>query len=144
LLGDAAVAAHVFHEIYLHFNWHTHNDQPVLTAQLERDVYAFVRERCARTEGVYFLGIGGTETHVHLIVKIEPSLCPSTFVGDLKGACAHAANEAATRQVLRWQRGFGVVSFAKTHLKSMLGYVEDQKKHHAQGKLKPILERDAF
>lgn len=138
------MAAHVFHEIYLHFNWHTHRDEPLLSPELEGDVHAFIRERIAKTEGVYFLGIGGTETHVHLIVKMEPSLCPSSFIGDLKGACSHAANEAATRQVLRWQRGFGVVSFAKTHLKGMLGYVEHQKQHHARGKLKPILERDAL
>lgn len=135
------MAAHVFHEIYLHFNWHTQGDLPLLTPQLERDVHAFVRDRCARTERAYFLGIGGTTTHVHLIVKLEPSLCPSAFIGDLKGACARAMNAKAGRQLVRWQRGFGVVSFAKTHLKGMLRYAQRQKEHHVKGQLKEMLER---
>jgi putative transposase len=138
------MAAHVFHEIYLHFNWHTQGDLPLLKPQLEQDVYAFIRERCARTEGAYFLGIGGTEDHIHLVVKLEPSIAPSVFIGDLKGACARAANKAAGRQALRWQRGFGVVSFAKTHLKGVLAYVEKQKEHHARGTAREALERGAF
>jgi len=138
------MAAHVFHEIYLHFNWHVQDDLPLLTPRLEPEVYAFIRERCRGTEGAYFLGIGGTGDHIHLIVKLEPSIAPSAFIGDLKGACARAANKAAARQVVRWQRGFGVVSFAKTHLKGMLGYVENQKAHHARNDLKQMLERSVF
>ena len=138
------MAAHVFHEIYLHFNWHTQGDLPLLTPQLECDVYAFIRQRCRVTEGAYFLGIGGTEDHIQLVVKLEPSIAPSAFIGDLKGACARAANKAATRQVLRWQRGSGVVSFAKTHLKGMLRYVQRQKEHHVKGQLKEMLERAVF
>ncbi len=138
------MSAHVFHEIYLHFNWHTQDDLPLLKPDLERDVHAFIRERCARTEGAYFLGIGGTKDHIHLVVKLEPSIAPSVFIGDLKGACARAANKAAKRQTLRWQRGFGVVSFAKKHLKGVLAYVEKQKEHHAKGDLKAALERGTF
>jgi len=138
------MATHVFHEIYLHFNWHTQDDLPLLKPALARDSYAFIRKRCAQTEGVYFLGIGGTENHIHLVVKLEPSIAPSILIGDLKGACARAANKAAGRQVLRWQRGFGVVSFAKKHVKGVLAYVEKQKQHHAKGELREILERAAF
>ena len=138
------MAAHVFHEIYLHFTWHTQDDLPLLKPGFEDDAYTFIRERCAQTEGAYFLGIGGTEDHIHLVVKLEPSIAPSTFLGDLKGACARAANKAAGRQVLRWQRGFGIVSFAKKHLKGVLAYVKNQKQHHAKGDLKTTLERSGF
>ena len=138
------MAAHVFHEIYLHFTWHTQGDLPLLTPQLERDTHAFIRERCAQTEGAYFLGIGGTSTHIHLVVKLEPSIAPSLFLGDLKGAVARAANKARGRQSIRWQRGSGVVSFAKKHVKPVLAYVANQKRRHAGGDLRDALERATF
>jgi hypothetical protein len=35
-------------------------------------VHDFLRDRRRRTKGVYFHAIGGTETHIHLAVNIEP------------------------------------------------------------------------
>ena len=54
------MSSHVFHEIYLHFNWHTKDDLPLLTSDLEPLVHDYLRQRCRQTKGVYFHGIGGT------------------------------------------------------------------------------------
>jgi len=65
------MSSHVYHEIYLHLNWHTKLDAPILTGALEELTHCLVRERCRRMKGVYFHEIGGTDTHVHLAVNIE-------------------------------------------------------------------------
>lgn len=132
---------HVFDEIYLHFNWHTQSNLPLLSDSIEQAVHTFLRDRCRATKGVRFCGIGGTADHLHLVVKVEPFLAPSKLVGDLKGASAREINKHARSQSLRWQRGFGVVSFAKRHLKGVLQYVARQKEHHASGAVKDTLER---
>jgi putative transposase len=75
------MASHVFHEIYLHLNWHTKGDSPLLIPALEQPVPDFLRERCAKIKGVYFHAVGGTLDHIHLAVNIEPSVCISDFVG---------------------------------------------------------------
>jgi putative transposase len=134
---------HVFDEIYLHLNWHTQDDLPLVRDSLETAVHAFIRARCRATKGVRCLGIGGTADHVHLVVKVEPFVTPSKLVGDLKGASAREMNKRVGRQTLRWQRGFGVVSFAKRHLKGVLDYVAQQKQHHSAGATRDTLERHA-
>jgi len=137
------MGSHVFDEIYLHFNWHTQGDLPLLQDTTEVEVHAFLRERCRATKGVRFLGVGGTADHVHLVVKVEPFIAPSKLVGDLKGASAREINKRTRRQSLRWQRGFGVVSFAKRHLKGVLDYVGQQKEHHSAGTAREALEKHA-
>ncbi|HUY93414.1 MAG TPA: IS200/IS605 family transposase [Pirellulales bacterium] len=104
---------HVFHEIYLHINWHAKSNHPLLTAKLEPLVHDFVRQRCRQTKGVYLHGVNGTATHVHLAVNLEPSVCISDLIGELKGACSYEMNRQARYKAIEWQRGFGVVSFGK-------------------------------
>jgi len=135
------MSSHVFHEIYLHFNWHTKQDQPQLTPRLEPGVHEFLRARIRHTKGVYFQGIGGTETHVHLAVNIEPFVCLSDFIGDLKGASSFEINKRERFKALEWQRGYGVVSFGKKNLDWVLRYIANQKEHHARGRIQEWLER---
>lgn len=137
------MSTHVFHEIYLHLNWHTKNDAPLLTPQVETLVFQMLRQRCVETPGVYFHAIGGTEIHNHLVINIEPQVCISDFVGKLKGGVSHDINEHSGRKVLEWQRGFGVVSFSKNQLAWVIEYVNNQKKHHVQGTLSLKLEETA-
>ena len=44
------MAAHVFHEIYLHLTWHTKGSRPPITPELELEVFEFLRARCAKTK----------------------------------------------------------------------------------------------
>ena len=137
------MTSHVFHEIYLHFNWHTKNDAPLITPRLEPVIHSYIRDRIVQTDGVFFHRIGGTETHIHLVINVTPALLLSEFIGQLKGACSHDINAMEGAKVLDWQRGYGVVSFAKSQLAWVLRYVDLQKDHHAHGTLSPRLELSA-
>lgn len=138
------MSKHVFHEIYLHLTWHVKLSQPHLTGPVEGAVHEFLRDRCRKTSGIYLHGIGGTETHLHLAINIEPQVRISDVVGDLKGACSHQINQTSRMKRLEWQRGFGVVSFGRRNLPWVLAYIANQKEHHAAGKIQRRLERVAF
>jgi REP element-mobilizing transposase RayT len=138
------MSSHVYHEIYLHLNWHAKLSKPLLTPEVEPMVHTFLRERCGVMKGVYFHGVGGTATHVHLAVNIEPFVCISDMVRELKGACSHDINERLSRKVLEWQRGFGVVSFGMRNLGWVLDYIAHQQEHHATGAIQARLERVRF
>jgi putative transposase len=138
------MSSHVYHEIYLHLNWHTKLSQPLLNVTLEPAVHSFLRDRCRAIKGVYFHAVGGTETHIHLAVNIEPFVCISDMVRELKGACSHEINEQQRRKALEWQRGFGVVSFGMKNLGWVLEYIAKQKEHHSLGTLRTRLEQTRF
>ncbi|HZL87014.1 MAG TPA: IS200/IS605 family transposase [Pirellulaceae bacterium] len=135
------MAGHIFHEIYLHLNWHTKNSKGLLTPELEAKVHGFIEDRCRKIRGVYFHEIGGTETHIHLAINIEPHVCISDLIGDLKGSCSYEMNQTARFKRLEWQRGFGVVSFGKKQLPWVRAYIKNQKDHHASGRIQDRLER---
>jgi REP element-mobilizing transposase RayT len=126
------MSGHTFHEIYLHFNWHTKGDRPLLNPELKSEVHKFIRDRCLNSDGIYFHAIGGTATHVHLAVNIKPAVGISKMIGELKGACSFEMNRRAGCQVLDWQRGFGVISFGRQQLGWVKRYLDRQKEHHAR------------
>lgn len=135
------MSAHVYHEIYLHLNWHVKDDRPLLTSEVEPVAHQFITDRCRLAKGVYLHGIDGTEDHVHLAVNIEPFVTISDLVKELKGGSSHDVNQELARKALQWQRGYGVVSFGKRDLPWVLNYIASQKEHHARRKTADRLER---
>ncbi|HID76959.1 MAG TPA: hypothetical protein EYP56_13305 [Planctomycetaceae bacterium] len=59
--------------------------------------------------------VGGTETHAHSAVNIEPFVAISGLVQDLKGTSWHDTSARLGRKLLYWQRGYGVVSLGKSN-----------------------------
>src|SRR5437773_973671 len=106
-----STSTHVFSEIYLHFNWHCHNDRRMISPEIETYLHGHIRNYCHKCKGVRFHGIGGTEDHVHLVIQVEPWVAIAELVGKLKGSSSHEINRKFGAGTLQWQRGYGVVSF---------------------------------
>ena len=87
--------------------------------------------------------IGGTETHVHVAIGVLPTLLPSEFIGQLKGALSHEVNKQlkVCGKPLQWQAGYGIVSFGTGHLEWVKRYIRNQREHHAKGTVSQRLER---
>lgn len=134
------MSSHVYHEIYLHLNWHIKYDAPVLTGSTEELVHGLLREKCRLLKGVYLHGINGTDTHVHLALNIEPSVTIARMLQELKGLSAFEANQRLGRKLVEWQRGYGVVSFGLGNLAWVQNYVNRQREHHASGHIEERLE----
>ncbi len=137
------MARNYYSEINLYVTWHCKDSAPLLTPQVEPVAQRLIRQRIVKTLGVFVHEIGGTETHVHAAVTIPPTLTISEFVGQLKGATAHEVNEhfALRGKVLQWQAGYGVVSFGTRDLEWVRRYIQQQRAHHAGGKIQDRLER---
>ncbi|MCG3129628.1 MAG: hypothetical protein FLDDKLPJ_00362 [Phycisphaerae bacterium] len=134
------MSSHVYHEIFLHFNWHTKGDLPLLCGELELLTHRELQAKCRRIKGAYLHGLGGTDTHVHMALSIEPFVTISDLVQELKGASSFEVNKRMNRKALEWQRGYGVVSFGKRNLEWVLDYVCRQREHHAVGRIQARLE----
>lgn len=132
-----------YSEINLHAVWHTKQSQPLLNPQLETETHQYLKSRLLKTPNVFFHEIGGTETHIHLVISIAPTVLISELIGQLKGASSHEMNQklGEFRKVLEWQSGYGVVTFGTKDLQWVKSYVRNQKEHHAQGKVFQRLER---
>ena len=132
-----------YSEINLHVTWHTKNSLPLLTPTVEPLVHRNIKQRLINEKGMFIHEIGGTETHVHLVVVIPPTIVVSQLIGQLKGASAHEINQqlGLRDKTLQWQTGYGVVSFGSGDLDWVKAYVRNQRRHHAEGKTFDRLER---
>jgi putative transposase len=135
------MSSHVYHEVLLHLNWHTKESYPLLTDSIEEMTHATMRRKCDSIPGVHLHALGGTDTHVHLAVGIEPHVRISDLVQELKGATSHEINQRLGRKALVWQRGYGVVSFGQVQLAWVIDYIARQRAHHAAGRAHDRLER---
>ena len=135
------MARNFYAEINLHVTWHTKESRPLLTPEVEKIVHHYLRGRCINTPDVYIHEIGGIETHVHLCVSVPPTLLISEWIGQIKGASSHEANEKMGRKLLDWQSGYGVVSFGTRDLEWVKEYVRTQRERHGHGSIEERLER---
>lgn len=123
----------VYSEINLHITWHTKNNQPFITNQIEPHLYKFLKDKIIQTLEMFFHAIGGVSDHIHLAVSIPPTIQISDWIGKLKGASSHFINkEIANRKALEWQNGYGIVSFGTKDTKWVVKYIENQKRHHQE------------
>jgi REP element-mobilizing transposase RayT len=80
--------------------------------------------------------------HVHLLVRLPPTLKVSEFIGQVKGATSHRVNEEIRPSFkLKWQEGYGALSLRKDELEKVSRYIDNQETHHRLGKLSDLLER---
>jgi len=81
--------------------------------------------------GCVLLAIGCAADHVHVLVRLSPSVAPSDLVRRLKGATAHDINE---RRLMHgrvdWQSGYWAESVSPTDTTGLVRYFRAQRSHH--------------
>jgi putative transposase len=139
-----ATGSHIFSDILLHMNWHCKYDRPLITPKIEPFLHGFLANYCRKDQEVFFQEVNGTEDHVHLVVEVLPTVTVSDWIGKIKGASSHEVNQHFGSATIQWQRGYGVVSFARKNLPGIRRYVQRQKEHHRLGTTNETLERHAI
>jgi len=132
----------VYWELYYHFIWRTKDSAPMLTPRVEELVNKYLIHRALQTPEAIVHAVGGIEDHRHMAVSLPPTVELATWVGQIKGSCAHEINHRLCgRNALAWQTGYGVVSFGRRDLPWVVEYIRNQREHHAAGKAVDRLER---
>ena len=131
----------VFYKLFYHVVWRTKRSEPTITAEIERVLYPFIKNKAKRF-GCYVHESNGIEDHVHSSIIIPPALCVSDIVGKIKGSSSYFLNnELGITTGFSWQDGFGVYSFSEKDLPRIIHYIRNQKLHHKLGNLDNDLER---
>ncbi len=92
--------------------------------------------------GCVVLALGGTDDHVHLVVKAPTTVSPSKLMQMVKGVSSHLIRSASTDwDGFDWQDNYAVFSLSRSHVDRVIGYVRNQKKHHAEGSVWDQWER---
>jgi REP element-mobilizing transposase RayT len=132
---------HAFHQLYYHFVWATHARDPHIHRSFRAALLGLVHEEAIRRGGQP-LRHNAMHDHVHLLVRLPPTVLVSEFIGQVKGAVAYRTNrELKPKFKLVWQEGYGVLTLRKDELQRVGRYIDNQEEHHASGRLSSVLER---
>ena len=128
-------------QLFYHIVWSTKYREPLLTPRVEPIVFDFLRSKAIGLGATLFTLDGATD-HVHMVVSVPPKIAVAKFIGQVKGVAATRFNKSGLGDApLFWQEGYGVFSFDAKRLPNYVAYVNNQKEHHAQGTIIPVLER---
>ena len=129
-----------FTQLYVHLIWATRNREALLTDDIRPRVYAAIAQKCRQLK-CEPLAIGGTEDHVHLLVRLHPAVSIAHLIKHVKGATSHLINhETRSDQIFRWQGAYSAFSVRRQDVSRLRRYIWHQEEHHRGGSIVPQWE----
>lgn len=118
-------------ELFVHAVWATSDRLPLVTADLEPQVYGAIEAHC-RLLNTTPLALGGTEEHVHLLVRLPPRLAVASLVEAVKAASAELVTQRLRPgRLFEWGATYGAFTLGQDAVPRAIQYVRSQKSLHA-------------
>lgn len=132
--------AKAYTELYYHLVWATWKRNPVIRPEIQNDLYAYVGHKCKMC-GYELHAVNGMEDHIHVVLRIDPTVAVADAVGRVKGSASHFCNQALVfESPFQWQTGYSAFAFSKRNLPQIVAYVRNQKIRHRDVDLDQSLE----
>jgi len=119
--------AHTYTLNLLHVVFSTKNRVPMI-----RNLAGLVKNLrgIARNKNMDVLSVGGTNNHVHLLLRLPPVRGLSEAIRDLKANSSRYMSETGSR--FAWQDGYAAISVSPSQIPVVSAYIENQERHHAK------------
>ena len=122
--------AHTFTNLLVHATFSTKDRVPVLDGELGPRVCAYMGG-IARDIKAQALAVNGTRDHVHLELRLPPTVCVSDAMRLIKTNSSRWVNEKRlTRGVFGWQTGYGAFTVSESNREGVAAYIAEQQDHH--------------
>ena len=129
-------------QVFVHYVWSTWDRLPLLTPDIEPAVHREICQEATRL-GCDIVNVGGTENHVHLLVRLPPTVCVFEVAKAAKGASSLFVNDTLRPDhTFKWQGSYSAFSVSRWNVNGIAGYIANQKQHHERNTWKPQLEAD--
>ena len=111
-----------------HIVFATKERAPLITDDLRPHLHEYLGGT-ARGLGGIALEVGGVADHVHLLVKIPPTIAVSKFLSQLKANSSGWAKRQ-TRGDFAWQGRYGAFTVSESQVERVRRYIRHQETHH--------------
>lgn len=113
-----------------HVVFSTKHRELTIKQDFQQDLYAYIGG-IVRGEGGMLLEIGGMPDHVHLLIKLKPSIALSQILQHIKGNSSKWLNEEKIEQQnFHWQEGFSAFTVSESQVEHVRHYIRNQEEHH--------------
>jgi REP element-mobilizing transposase RayT len=120
--------AQSFGPVYIHIVFSTKHRENLLTKELHTEFARYITPILKDCKA-RLITEGGMPDHVHLLIDLGRETSVSTLLREIK-AKSSAWLRKKTGKNFSWQSGYGVFSVSASHIKNVVGYIENQEEHH--------------
>ena len=119
-----------FTNLLYHAIYSTKYRKPTIRTQWQDDLYGYIGGIVRDQKGT-LLKCGGVDDHVHLLVKLSPTIAISDVLRKIKANSSKWINERQdVTQKFEWQSGYGAFSVSESQVPAVSQYIANQDEHH--------------
>jgi putative transposase len=116
--------------ILVHIVFSTKERRPLITPELKPQLHAYMGS-IARALHVHPIAINGTDNHVHLLLRMPPTIAVSDLLRVLKANSSRWIRATGPKmQPFAWQSGFATFSVSQDLIPRLVDYIAHQETHH--------------
>jgi putative transposase len=119
--------AHTYALQLIHCVFSTKHRQPLIPDPPRLWIYM---RAIARNIGVNVRAIGGTQTHVHILLTVPAKSNTADIVRTLKASSSKWMREIGHNFV--WQDGYAAISVSPSQAPTVVHYIDNQAEHHSK------------
>ena len=117
-------------KVHLHIVFSTKNREPLIHADVERELYAYMASICEELK-CPVSKIAGIEDHVHIACCLSRTITIATLLEEVKRSSSKwIKTKSSAYKKFAWQIGYGAFSFGESQLQNVVRYINDQKEIH--------------
>jgi putative transposase len=128
--------ANTYSQVYLHIVFAVKGRQNLIRVEIREDLHKYITGIITNRDQK-LLSIFCMPDHTHLLVSLKPSISISDLVRDIKaGSSKFINNTKLIKGKFSWQEGFGVFSYSRSQIDTVIKYIQNQEKHHRKKSFK--------
>jgi len=118
--------SHTYCAQFVHVVFSTKERRDLIPPNLEPRLIPYLAGTI-RKLGLDSLAIGGTANHLHILMRLRPTMRVAEAVQKIKANSSRWLGERGIQ--FEWQKGYGVFSVSPSLLPTVTAYIEHQKEH---------------
>jgi len=116
--------------ILIHVVFSTKNREPLLTPQIEAELYPYMASIFKALESPALI-INGTSDHLHTLLSLSRVMTIADLVEEVKtGSSKWIKTKGKQFHNFHWQSGYGAFSIGQSQVPGVRRYIRRQKEHH--------------
>ncbi len=119
---------HTYTNFLYHIVFSTKDRFPFIKSESKPRFYEYIGGTIRGIGGIC-LEIGGVEDHIHLLVKLKPTLDVPKFLQELKPNVTNWTRKNLYPK-FEWQNGYGGFTVGESQIESVRRYIQNQETHH--------------
>ncbi len=119
--------ASIYSQIYIQVILAVEGEANLIQRTWQNGLYDYIRGFITN-RGQKVLAINGAKDHVHLLLVIKSNIALIDLIRDVQLASSRYVNQNqwVTAENFTWQDGFGAFSYSRSHLDTVIDYINNQ------------------